>query len=124
MAVAVADGARTISEVRCRPIRPHCSGRWRRTRRAGGCWTGSTRPWLGAVARARVAAREVGVGPARRTHGAAVPVRTCRRTRVAGPDDRLDAAVVVCHSEKEQAAPTFKKTLRLSPDAGVLRQHR
>lgn len=35
----------------------------------------------------------------------------------------LDASIVICHSDKEQAAPTFKH-LRLSPDAGVLRQHR
>ena len=36
----------------------------------------------------------------------------------------LDASIVVCHSEKEQAAPTFKKTFGYPPDAGVLRQHR
>lgn len=29
---------------RCWLIRPSCSGWWRRTRRAGGCWTGSTPP--------------------------------------------------------------------------------
>ena len=36
----------------------------------------------------------------------------------------LDASVVVCHCEKEQAAPTFKKTFGYPPDARVLRQHR
>ena len=47
MAVAVADGATTSPMSRCWPIKPCCSGRWHRTRRAGGCSTSSTLPgWV------------------------------------------------------------------------------
>lgn len=77
---------------RCSRIRSSCSGRWRRTPRAGDCSTSSTRC---------SSARSRGLGP--------------RRAELTGLVIDLDASIVVCHSEKEHAAPTFKKTFGYHP---------
>ncbi len=67
-----------------------------------------------AVVRARAAAREVVWAQRAELTGS----RSHRRRRpacAARAGHRLDASIVVCHSEKEQAAPTFKKTFGYHP---------
>jgi hypothetical protein len=115
MAVAVADGATTISDFAVLadqaelfgPV-PSDSTCWRLLDRLDG--TG-----LGAIARARAAARDVVW--AQRAELSGLPFRPAR---AAGRDlpglvIDLDASIVVCHSEKEHAAPTFKKTFGFPP---------
>ena len=89
--------------------------RWRRTRRAGGCWTASTPPgwarsrWLGRGAREVVWAQRAELT------GRPFPPAHAAGRELSGLVIDLDASVVVCHSEKEQAAPTFKKTFGFHP---------
>jgi hypothetical protein len=99
--------------LRCWRIRPRCSARWRRTRHVGDCWTAWT---------PRGRARSLGLVPrevvwAQRAELSGEPFPSAR---AAGRDlpglvIDLDASVVVCHSEKELAAPTFKKTFGFHP---------
>jgi hypothetical protein len=115
MAVAVADGARTISDVAVLADQAALFGA---VASDSTCWRLLERldtARLGAVASARAAAREV-VWAQR--------AELCRQpfppARAAGRDlpglvIDLDASIVVCHSEKEQAAPTFKRTFGYHP---------
>ena len=74
----------------------------------------------GEAALGRVAA---GVSAARRTawaqidarHGALPGVRIADKTLHGVTCIRLDASVVICHSEKQQATPTWKKTFGFHP---------
>ena len=78
---------------------------------------------LAAIARARAAAREVVWAQWAEATGAAFgPARAAGR-ELPGLVIDLDATTVVCHSEEQAAAPTFKH-LRVSPDAGLPGQHR
>ena len=106
------------------PTSRACSGRWRRTRRCGGCSTGSTRPELAAVAAARAAAREVVWAQRAEVTGAAVPAATPAGVDLPGLVVDVDASIVVCHSEKESAAATFKSTFGYHPILAFLRQLR
>jgi hypothetical protein len=124
MAVAVADGARTISDVAVLADQAALFGA---VASDSTCWRLLERldtARLGAVASARAAAREV-VWAQR--------AEFCRQpfppARAAGRDlpglvIDLDASIVVCHSEKEQAAPTFKRTFGYHPLLAFSRQHR
>ena len=115
LAVAVADGATTISEIAVLADQAALFGqvasdstRWRLLDRLDDTA-------LAQVAGARARAREVVWAQHADTHGRAFPP-----ARVAGRDlDVLvidvDASIVVCHSEKEQAAPTFKGTFGYHP---------
>jgi hypothetical protein len=73
-------------------------------------------PQLAGVAAARAQAREVAWAQRSETCGSAFD-----RSRVAGTSGiealviDLDAHIVVCHSEKQQAAPTFKRTFGYHP---------
>ena len=117
LAVAVADGAECISDIavladQAGAVRAGGVG----LDGAGGCWTGSTTPQLAAVAAARAAAREV-VWAQRAEVTGARGARRRRRPGVELPGLVLDvdATIVVCHSEKEQAAATFKHTFGYHP---------
>jgi hypothetical protein len=115
MAVAVADGARTISDVAVLADQAALFGP---VASDSTCWRLLDRldtVQLSAVARARAAAREVVWAQRAELSGEPFP-----SARAAGRDLRglvidLDASVVVCHSEKELAAPTFKKTFGFQP---------
>jgi hypothetical protein len=83
------------------------------------CWRlleALDRSRLTAVAAARARAREVAWAQRAEVTGRAFP-----RSRVAGGDGidvlviDLDAHVLVCHSEKQQAAPTFKHSFGYHP---------
>ena len=124
MAVAVADGATTISDVAVLADQAALFGP---VASDSTCWRLLERldaAQLGAVARARAAAREVVWAQRAELTGAAVPAGAGGRAGPARAGDRpgrLDRGV----SQREGARGTdVQEDLRLSPDAGVLRQHR
>src|SRR3954470_9674263 len=115
MAVAVADGATTISDVAVLADQAALFGP---VASDSTCWRLLERldtAQLGAVGRARAAAREVvWAQRAERSDEPFPPARAAGRV-LPGLVIDLDASIVVCHSEKEQAAPTFKKTFGYHP---------
>ena len=115
MAVAVADGARTISDVAVLEHQPALFGAvasdstcWRLCERIDGAA-------LAGIARARAAAREVAWAQHAETHGQAFPAARAAGRDLPGVVIDLDASIVIAHSEKEQAAPTFKGTFGYHP---------
>jgi Transposase DDE domain group 1 len=115
MAVAVADGARTISDVAVLADQAALFGA---VASDSTCWRlldllGDAR--LGAVASARAAAREVVWAQRAEESGEPFPPARAARRELPGLVIDLDASIVVCHSEKEQAAATFKRTFGYHP---------
>jgi hypothetical protein len=115
MAVAVADGATTISDVAVLADQAALFGVvasdstcWRLLDHLDGAR-------LGAVASARAAAREVVWAQRAELTGEPFPTARAAGHDLPGLVIDLDASIVVCHSEKEQAAPTFKKTFGYHP---------
>ncbi|GAA4551276.1 IS1380 family transposase [Pseudonocardia xishanensis] len=115
LAVAVADGATTISEIDVLRDQGELFGA---VASDSTCWRLLDRlddTILGQVAAARARAREVVWDQHAERQGRPFPP-----ARVAGQDLDvlvldLDASIVICHSEKEQAAPTFKRTFGYHP---------
>ena len=116
MAVAVADGASTISEIAVLADQEAAFGQ---VASDSTCWRlldSIDDALLTRIAAARARAREVVWAQHTETHGA--PFTS---SRVAGRDlgemlvIDLDASIVICHSEKERAAPTFKGTFGYHP---------
>jgi hypothetical protein len=70
---------------------------------------------LAAVAQARAAAREVVWAQRAEVTGRPVPAASAAGIELPGLVIDVDATIVVCHSEKEQAAPTFKHTFGYHP---------
>jgi Transposase DDE domain group 1 len=115
MAVAVADGATTISDVAVLADQAVLFGA---VASDSTCWRLLNRldkPGLGAVAAARAAAREVVWAQRAEVSGRPFPSAHAAGRELPGLVIDLDASVVVCHSEKEQAAPTFKKSFGFHP---------
>jgi hypothetical protein len=115
MAVAVADGARTISEVAVLEHQPALFGA---VASDSTCWRLLDKlddRALSGVAAARAAAREVVWAQRAETRGAPFPAATAAGRRLAGLVIDVDASIVIAHSEKEQAAPTFKGTFGYHP---------
>ena len=122
LAVAVADGAECISDIAVLTDQPRLFGSvasdstvWRLLAQLG-------EEQLAAVAAARAAARELAWAQRAELTGAAVPTAGAAGAELPGVVIDLDASIVVCHSEKEQAAATFKHTFGYDP--GLLRQLR
>ncbi|MEU6701762.1 transposase [Pseudonocardia sp. NPDC046786] len=115
LAVAVADGARTVSEIDVLRDQRELFGQ---VASDSTCWRLLDRlddTALAQLAAARARAREVVWDQRAERHGRAFPP-----ARVAGRDldvliIDLDASIVICHSEKELAAPTFKRTFGYHP---------
>jgi hypothetical protein len=109
MAVAVADGATTISDVAVLADQAALFGA---VASDSTCWRLLDQldaACIGQVARARAAAREVlWAQRAELTSEPFPPARAAGR-ELPGLVIDLDASIVVCHSEKEQAAPTFSR---------------
>lgn len=110
LAVAVADGATTISEIDVLGDQAELFGRVASDSTCRRLLDRLDDMILAQVAAARARVREVVWDQHAELHGRAFPL-----ARVAGRDldvlvIDLDASIVVCHSEKEQAAPTFKRT--------------
>jgi hypothetical protein len=115
MAVAVADGATTISDVAVLADQAALFGA---VASDSTCWRLLERldtAALGAVARARAAAREVVWAQRAEITGQPFPPAKAAGRVLPGLVIDLDASIVVCHSEKEHAAPTFKKTFGYHP---------
>jgi hypothetical protein len=115
MAVAVADGARTISDVAVLEDQPALFGA---VASDSTCWRLLDRiddAALAGIARARAAAREVAWAQHAETHGQPVPAARAAGRDLPGLVLDLDASIVIAHSEKEQAAPTFKGTFGYHP---------
>jgi Transposase DDE domain group 1 len=115
MAVAVADGATTISDV---AVLADQTAPFGLVASDSTCWRlldqlDDVR--LGAVASARAAAREVVWAQRAELSGRPLPPARAAGRELPGLVIDLDASIVVCHSEKEQAAPTFKKTFGYHP---------
>jgi hypothetical protein len=115
MAVAVADGATTISDVAVLADQAELFGAvasdstcWRLLDQLGPAQRAG-------IAAARARAREVMWAQRAETCGSPFgPARAAGRV-LPGLVIDLDASVVICHSEKEQAAPTFKGTFGFHP---------
>jgi hypothetical protein len=115
MAVAVADGATTISDVAVLADQAALFGP---VASDSTCWRVLERldtAQLGAVARARAATREVVWAQRAELSGEPFPPARAAGRVLPGLVIDLDASIVVCHSEKEHAAPTFKKTFGYHP---------
>jgi hypothetical protein len=115
MAVAVADGARTISDVAVLADQAALFGA---VASDSTCWRLLDQlddARLGAVASARAAAREVVWAQRAELSGQSFPPARAAGRVLPGLVIDLDASIVVCHSEKEQAAATFKKTFGYHP---------
>src|SRR5689334_19179116 len=110
MAVAVADGATTISDVAVLADQAALFGA---VASDSTCWRLLDRldtAQLGAIASARARAREVVWSQRAERSGRPFPPAHAAGRELPGLVIDLDASVVVCHSEKEHAAPTFKKS--------------
>lgn len=115
MAVAVADGARTISEIAVLGDQAEVFGE---VASDSTCWRlldALDAAWLGVVGTARAAAREVVWAQRAETTGESFPPARAGGATLPGLVVDLDASLVLCHSEKEQAAPTFKHTFGYHP---------
>jgi hypothetical protein len=115
MAVAVADGATAISDIAVLADQDALFGP---VASDSTCWRlldqlDTAR--LGAVARAQAAAREVVWAQRTELSGEPFPAARAAGRDLPGLVIDLDASLVVCHSEKEQAAATFKKTFGYHP---------
>ena len=115
MAVAVADGATTISDV---AVLEHQPGLFGPVASDSTCWRLLDRldqPTLAGIAAARAAAREVAWAQHAETHRRAFPAASAAGRELPGLVLDLDASLVICHSEKEQAAPTYKGSFGYHP---------
>jgi DDE family transposase len=115
MAVAVADGATTISDVAVLADQAALFGV---VASDSTCWRLLDRldtAALGQVASARAAAREVMWAQRAEATGTPFPVARAAGHPLPGLVIDLDASIVICHSDKEQAAPTFKHTFGYHP---------
>lgn len=115
MAVAVADGATTISDVAVLADQAELFGA---VASDSTCWRlldQLDNAQLGAVARARAAAREVVWAQRAELTAEPFPPARAAGRELSGLVIDLDASIVVCHSEKELAAPTFQKTFGFHP---------
>ena len=115
LAVSIADGAETISDIAVLADQPALFGP---VASDSTCWRlldALDEHRLAAVAAARARAREVVWAQRAEATGAAFgPSRVAGGSIDALVID-LDAHVLVCHSEKEHAAPTFKHTFGYHP---------
>ncbi len=115
MAVAVADGATTISDVAVLAEQAELFGV---VASDSTCWRLLDRldtAALGQVALARAAAREVMWAQRAQAYGTPFPAARAAGHPLPGLVIDLDASIVICHSDKEHAAPTFKHTFGYHP---------
>jgi hypothetical protein len=120
LAIAVADGAQTISDIAVLVDQPELFGP---VASDSTCWRmldAIGKPELAAIHRARAAARELAWAQRAEITGSACPPARAADRPLAGLVIDLDATIVVCHSDKQQAAPTFKQTFGYHPMVAFL----
>jgi hypothetical protein len=115
LAVAVADGAECISDVAVLADQPGLFGPVASDSTIWRLLDQLAASELAAVAAARAAAREVVWAQRAEVTDAAVPAARAAGIELPGLVIDVDASIVVCHSEKESAAPTFKSTFGYHP---------
>jgi hypothetical protein len=115
LAVAVADGAQCISDIAVLADQPGLFGTVASDSTVWRLLDQLDAAELAAVAAARAAAREVVWAQRAEVIGAAVPPARAAGGDLPGLVIDVDASIVVCHSEKEQAAATFKSTFGYHP---------
>jgi len=120
LAVAIADGAECISDIATLADQPGLFGPvasdstvWRVLERLG-------REGLAGVERARAAARATVWAQRAETTGRVFPPARAAGRELPGLVIDIDATIVVAHSEKENAAPTFKGSFGFHPMLAVL----
>jgi hypothetical protein len=115
LAVAVADGAECISDIAVLADQPGLFGPVASDSTVWRLLAQLDAPLLATVAAARATAREIAWAQRAEVTGAAVPAATAAGVELPGLVIDVDATVVVCHSEKESAAATFKHTFGYHP---------
>jgi hypothetical protein len=119
LAVMLADGGQSISDLAVLRQQPAVFGPVASTPTAWRVLASTSEGHLAALRAARAQARELAWAQATETSRAIPPARAAGRD-IPGLVIDLDASVVICHSEKEQAAPTFKHTFGYHPIFGFL----
>jgi hypothetical protein len=119
LAVAVADGAECISDIAVLADQPGLFGPVASDSTVWRLLDQLDTPQLAAVAAARAAAREVVWAQRAEATGTAVPAASAAGQVLPGLVIDVDASIVVCHSEKEQARRDVQAHLRLPPAAGL-----
>jgi Transposase DDE domain group 1 len=115
LAVAVADGAECISDIAVLADQPGLFGPVASDSTVWRLLDQLELSELTAVAEARAAARQVVWAQRAETCGAPVPAAAAAGQLLPGLVIDVDASIVVCHSEKESAAATFKSTFGYHP---------
>jgi hypothetical protein len=115
LAVAVAEGAECISDIAVLADQPGLFGAVASDSTVWRLLDQLDDPKLAAVAQARAAAREVVWAQRAEVTGSAVPAARAAGVDLPGLVIDVDASIVVCHSEKESAAATFKHTFGYHP---------
>jgi hypothetical protein len=119
VAVMLADGGQRISDLAVLRQQPAVFGPVASTPTAWRVLAGTGETNLAALRAARAYARELAWAQATETGRTFPPARAAGRD-IPGLVIDIDASVVICHSEKEQAAPTFKHTFGYHPIFGFL----
>ncbi|HEU5485377.1 MAG TPA: IS1380 family transposase [Microlunatus sp.] len=114
LAVLLADGGQTITDLAVLRHQPGLFGPVASTATAWRVLDSVDDTVLAGLKRARARARER-AWLLRAEAGRPIPTLTCAGTAVPGLVIDLDASLVTCHSEKEQAASTFKKGFGYHP---------
>jgi hypothetical protein len=115
LAVAVADGAECISDIVVLADQPALFGPVASDSTVWRLLAQLDDAELAGIAAARAAAREVAWAQPAEVTGAAVPAAVAAGVELPGLVIDIDASIVVCHSEKEAAAATFKSSFGYHP---------
>jgi Transposase DDE domain group 1 len=115
LAVAIADGATTISEIDTLRHQGELFGSVASDTTVWRALEEITPARLGKIATARARVREHVWKRIEARHGAIPPARVAGRDLGEVTVIRLDASIVLAHSDKQQAGPTFKKTFGFHP---------
>lgn len=114
LAVMLADGGQAICDLAVLRDQPGLFGMVASDATAWRVLAGIDTDALVRLRAARAAAREVAWAQAAETRGG-LPVSTAAGVPIPGLVLDMDASIVVCHSEKQSTAPTWKHTFRYHP---------
>ena len=115
LAVMIADGGTTISQIDTLRHQGELFGSVASDTTVWRALEEITSGRLGKIAAARARVREHVWKQIENRHGAIPPARVAGRDLGGVTVIRLDASIVLAHSDKQQAGPTFKKTFGFHP---------